>query len=221
MNLKKYILMICLVIITICTIMLPVNAKRHHIRTYKRARSFVLFENPVISKRPLDKTYRSNYKYYSKHNFQHLSKQELAERARTLEDLNKDRRSKHLFKLKYSKALDKIAQIRSRQIIMRFNHYSKKHQLYILNVARLLHIRALNHSWCGENIQAESNTGLNGISEADSANYELWNDERHPHHKDGGHRQNIEDPHFKYVGIGSFMHNSTYYLAEVFSSRAY
>ena len=144
----------------------------------------------------------------------------------TLIDLNRDRMANGLPILSDSNTLDQVARIRSGQLINHFGHYDNNHQLlYEIDAAQAgVNLGQIS----GENIASAELGSVNMNSDPkryynrngnDMANMDEDSMMNYDSSQGNGHRDNILDPGFTWVGIGISYDSvtQTYYLAEDFS----
>ena len=142
----------------------------------------------------------------------------------TLNDLNAERHTYGLSQLSEATSLDQVAGERAQQIASDFTHYDPQGNPYYLDDAKQLGVNLAGAS--GENI-ADAGLGRSQLSGRkyfsrngnDMANMDNNGMMYHDAGSHWGHRENILNRDFHYVGIGTYHdpNQNMYYLAEDFS----
>lgn len=156
--------------------------------------------------------------------YQHVDMNEVANRE--VADVNQDRQANGASPLTVSNPLSAIASERAKQLESNFSHYDSNGNMYAEEDADNLgdtHQQNGIEDWSNaENINEAQPYGT-ADQIADRMNYGfMYNDAS----SDWGHRKNILNPNYNYIGIGTYYDPNAsdgvpYKLAEDFSSNQY
>ena len=133
---------------------------------------------------------------------------ESAEPPAELELLNQDRAQAGLQPLAASASLDRVAAIRAIQLVADgITHYRPGRSM--LAAVELLHAGHIPYVWHGENIIWEGNMPWSQVP----AFFNDW------WMASPAHRDNILNPHYRSVGIGTARNGDAVYMVEVFTDQ--
>ncbi len=142
-------------------------------------------------------------------------------RQQTIKDINKDRKTRKIKRLKPNQRLDQVAKIRSQQIKRHFSHNTPTYRNVALKLIKKRHLRY--QSW-GENI---ASAPLGTTDDVQVGEYKNSHDYRNNHFKSrtkngiqlannlnritiyhdrsdhNGHRNNDLNPNYTKIGVGA------------------